>query len=242
MAGSDLGAPAGALHDYITHATYLALHFLGDRGFDDVRARWALVGDDSRARYDDLTAVVGAGAACRWIRISGRPRPFCFINVRGTAGAGSTDLFQPYLRIDGEDPGAPLRALTDQAANGARLIAGTAPISVEKVLQQSPLHGLERLLGLFYESVVTGAPSPVTDEQVMATSRLIDAIIAEASSSTFHYRRRRLRRQSCRPRRFRSGSRGGGLGSIASFGLRTAAGCPGRRADRGRPAPARRLV
>jgi predicted dehydrogenase len=183
LAQSDLGAPGGALHDYITHATYLALHFLGDRGFDDVRARWALVGDHSRARYDDLTAFVGAGKACASIRISGRPRPFCFrINLRGTAGAAETDLFQPYLRVDGEDPDAPLRALTDQAANGARLLAGTARNFCEKVLQHSPLHGLERLLGLFYQSVVTGGPSPVTDEQVMTTSRLIETIIAEASS------------------------------------------------------------
>jgi predicted dehydrogenase len=183
MAESDLGAPGGALHDYITHATYLALHFLGDRGFDDVRARWALVGDDPRVRYDDLTAVVSTGRACASIRISGRPRPFCFrINVRGTAGAAETDLFQPYLRVEGEDPDAQLRPLFDQAANGARLIAGTARNFCEKVLQHSPLHGLERLLGLFYESVVTGGPSPVTEEQVMATSRLIDAIVGQAGS------------------------------------------------------------
>jgi predicted dehydrogenase len=183
MPESDLGAPGGALHDYITHATYLALHFLGDCSFDDVRARWALVGDDPRLRYDDLTAVVGAGKACASIRISGSPRPFCFrVNLRGTAGAAETDLFQPYLRFEAEDPGAPLRPLTDQAANGVRLIAATARNFCEKVLQYTPLHGLERLLGLFYESVVTGGPSPVTDEQVMATSRLIDAIIADASS------------------------------------------------------------
>lgn len=183
MPESDLGAPGGALHDYITHATYLALHFLGDRGFDDVRARWALVGDDPRVRYDDLTAVVGAGKACASIRISGRPRPCCFrINLRGSAGAAEVDLFQPYLRVEAEDPSAPLRPLTDQAANGARMIAATARNFCEKLLQHSSLHGLERLLSLFYESVATGGPSPVSDEQVMATSRLIDAIIAEASS------------------------------------------------------------
>ena len=183
MPDSDLGAPGGALHDYITHASYLALHYLGDRSFDDVRARWALVGDDPGPRYNDLTAVVGAGKACASIRISGSPRPFCFrINLRGTAGGAETDLFQPYLHVEREDRDAPLRPLTDQAANGARLIAASGRNFCEKVLQHSPLHGLERLLGLFYESIATGGPSPVTDGQVMATSRLIDAIVAEASS------------------------------------------------------------
>lgn len=181
MADSDLGAPGGALHDYLTHVSYLALHFLGAQSFDDVRARWALVGDDPRPRYNDLVAVIGAGRASASIRISGSPRPFCFrITLRGGAGAAETDLFQPYLRLETEDPGAPLRPLTDQAANGARLITASARNFCEKVLQYSPLHGLERLLGLFYESIVTGGPSPITDAEVMATSRLIDAIIAEA--------------------------------------------------------------
>jgi predicted dehydrogenase len=156
MPETDLDAPAGALHDYVTHASYLALHFLGDRRIDDVRARWSLTGPNPALRYDDLAAVVGAGDACASIRISGRPRPFCFrITLRGTAGALETDLFQPYIRIEQDNPGAPLRPLADQAANGLRLLGATGRNFREKVLQHTPLHGLERLLRLFYESLAS---------------------------------------------------------------------------------------
>jgi predicted dehydrogenase len=182
MPESDLGAPAGALHDYVTHPSYLALHFLGDRNFDALCARWSCAGVDPGLRYDDLSAIVSADSATASIRISGSPRPMCFrITLRGTAGAAETDLFQPYLRVEIEDPNAPLRPLADHAANGARLLAATARNFRVKILQRTPLHGLERLLSLFYESIATGGPSPVTDEQVMATSRLIDAMVAEAA-------------------------------------------------------------
>lgn len=181
MPDSDLGAPAGAVHDYITHASYLVLHLLGDRDVDDVRARWRLTGPGRAARYDDLAALIGVGDSHATIRISGVPRPMAFrVVVRGSKGAVETDMFQPYLRADLERGDAQLGPLVNHAANGFGLLKATARNLGNKILQKGAYHGLDRFLAMFYEALATGGPPPVTEAQLVRSSKLIDALVAEA--------------------------------------------------------------
>ena len=104
--------PAGVIHDFITHLSYLLLSFMPDHatgsfigpstsatGFDRVAAAWSNHGGGDLFKYDDLDALVVAGQVHGRIRFSSYTAPDCFaITVRGSRGYAETDLFQPYLR------------------------------------------------------------------------------------------------------------------------------------------------
>jgi predicted dehydrogenase len=86
--------PAGVLHEFITHLGYLALRFMPP--VDRVAARWVNQNSDGLFKYDELDAMIFAGAVHGRIRFSSAGGPDCFVlTVRGTRGWATTDLFQP---------------------------------------------------------------------------------------------------------------------------------------------------
>jgi hypothetical protein len=174
--------PAGVIHEFITHLSYLALRFLPD--FDRVTALWSKHGDDTIFKYDDLDALVVGGAVHARIRFTSHAAPDCFtLTVRGTKGWAETDLFQPHVRlVVPRKGGAQLSPLVNQFANGAGLMTASMRNFKNKVLQKTPYEGLRTFLDKTYDALRSGNEPPVTFEDMDRAGRLIEALVARASS------------------------------------------------------------
>jgi predicted dehydrogenase len=170
--------PCGVLHEFITHLCYLLLRFIPDAS--RMTAAWSNHGGGELFKYDDLDALVMSGSAHGRIRFSARTRPECFtLIVRGTKGWAETDLFQPFLRIvEPRRGGAQLSPLINHVVNGAGLISAGFGGLFNKVLQFTPLHGLETFLDLTYRALLDGSEPPVTLGDMDRVSRLVDSLLA----------------------------------------------------------------
>lgn len=177
--------PAGVIHDFITHLSYLLLSFLpevdsGD-GFERVSAAWSNHGGGDLFKYDDLDALVIGGQAHGRIRFSSYTSPDCFsITVRGDRGYAETDLFQPYLRcVMPRSGGKQLSPLVNHFANGWELMSASARNFRNKIMQKTPYEGLHYLLGQTYDALSEGQAPPISYDDMARTSRLVEALLAQ---------------------------------------------------------------
>jgi predicted dehydrogenase len=174
--------PAGVIHDVITHLSYLLLRFLPGE-FDCIRAAWSNHGGGTMFKYDDLDAILVGGSAHARIRFSAHTLPECFeVIVRGSKGYAQTDLFQPYLRcVVPRKAGKQLSPLVNHFINGSDLMRASVRNFGRKIMQRTPYEGLHRLLDETYTALINGNPPPISFEDMERTSRLVDALLAEAN-------------------------------------------------------------
>ena len=177
--------PAGVIHDFTTHLTYLLLHFAGGVAFDRVSAAWSRHGDNPVFTVDDLDAVLVGdgphGSVHGRLRFDARTAPDQFsVVVRGSEGYAETDLFQPFLRVVKPRPGgSKLSPIVNHLVNGAgQARAGFRNLG-DKILQHGPLEGMYHMLDLAYTGLVTGAELPVTRNDMLNASRLVDRMLSE---------------------------------------------------------------
>lgn len=173
------GLPAGVIHEFISHLSYLALRFVADP--DRVAARWQNVGGGNLFKYDDLDALVFSGPARARIRFCCRAAPDCFsLIVRGTKGWAETDLFQPYLRLVTQR-GGKLGPVMTHLSNGLHLAKSGLTNFRDKVLQRTAYEGLAVFLGQTYDALRAGSPPPVSYTDMERTCQLIDALVDKAN-------------------------------------------------------------
>ena len=177
--------PAGVIHDVITHMVYLMRALGQPVGFERVAAAWSNHEGNPLFRWDDLDAILvghnADGPLHARLRFDANAAPDTFaLHVRGTAGWAETDLFQPYVRVVHPRPGgSQLSPIVNHLAGGARLVrAGVGNIG-RKILQQSPYEGLHRMLDLTYRALAEGRPLPVSVDDMVETSRLIELLLDE---------------------------------------------------------------
>ncbi|MGB7084703.1 MAG: Gfo/Idh/MocA family oxidoreductase [Phormidesmis sp.] len=181
--------PAGVIHDFITHLSYLLLSFLpqsdsqndSKAGFDRVSAAWSNHGGGELFKYDDLDALIISGKAHGRIRFSSYTAPDCFaITVRGDRGYAETDLFQPYLRcVVPRSGGKQLSPLVNHFANGWELMSASARNFRNKIMQKTPYEGLHYLLGETYNALSVGQAPPIEYKDMARTSQLVEALLAQ---------------------------------------------------------------
>lgn len=171
--------PAGVVHDFITHLTYLLLRFLPE--VDVVKAAWRNHSGNPLFRYDTLDAVVIGGHIHGRLRFSGNSGPDAFqVSVRGSEGYVETNLFQPYLYcVMPRRGGKQLSPLVNHFVNGRNLMGASVRNFRDKVMQRTPYEGLHCLLHKTYTQLSNGEQPPVTSEDMERTSSLIDALLAE---------------------------------------------------------------
>jgi hypothetical protein len=68
--------------------------------------------------------------------------------------------------------------LINHVVNGAGLISAGFGGLFNKVLQFTPLHGLETFLDLTYRALLDGSEPPVTLGDMDRVSRLVDSLLA----------------------------------------------------------------
>ena len=174
--------PAGAIHEFITHLSYLLLEFMPVESMDDVeyvRAAWRNYGGGDFFKYDDLDAIVMSGAAHGRIRFSCRQQPDMFaIHVRGSAGHAEVELFQPAYRVIRQRSGG--RHL-DPMINGLANSWASARDGVgnlyRKVRNRNAYDGLRHFVEQTYASWRCDQPGPVGYPEMDNTVRLIDALL-----------------------------------------------------------------
>jgi len=178
--------PAGVIHDFITHLSYLMLSFMPEAdknsaSFDRVSAAWSNHGGGDLFKYDDLDALVISGQTHGRIRFSNYTAPDCFaITVRGSRGYAETDLFQPYLRcVVPRSVGKQLSPLVNHFVSGWELMSASVRNFRSKVMQRTAYDGLHYLLGETYEAISNGQTPPIGYEDMARTSRLVEALLAE---------------------------------------------------------------
>lgn len=185
LRGPGVDLPAGAVHDFLPHLSYLFLHFADHDGpVDDVIGRLANISANPRVGYDHLDALVTAGPVRGHLRVASDLAPDGFrIAVRGTAGGVETDLYQPYLRVQrATDSG--IRAPIEQLRSGAKLAAASVANAASKVLQHGGYHGIPRMLDAVYGALQSGGPSPIPPAWILSASMLNDRLadLAEPNS------------------------------------------------------------
>jgi predicted dehydrogenase len=178
LSGPAVRLPGGAIHDFIPHLAYLFLA-LG-RASETASAIGVLANRSGnlRAGFDFLDALVEADGVRGRLRIATDTAPDAFrVIVRGTAATAETDLYNPFMRIEGA-PNTGKRAPLGQVAAGAGLIRAGMTGLRNKIMQHGTMHGLARMIDAIYLALRDGTPPPFTREDMLATARLTDRLVA----------------------------------------------------------------
>jgi len=172
--------PAGVLHEFVTHLCYLALRFMP--AVERVAARWSNQDSDGLFKFDDLDAMIFAGAVHGRIRFSSAGGPDCFVlTVRGTRGWASTDLFQPYVRVVAPRGGRRSSGPIHLIAEGWEMLGAGFNGFRNRVMQRTAYEGLRTFLERTYDALCRGDEPPVSFADMDRVSRLIDAMVDEAN-------------------------------------------------------------
>ncbi|CAN5804218.1 hypothetical protein BH23CYA1_BH23CYA1_11020 [soil metagenome] len=171
--------PAGVIHDVLTHLCYLTLQYLPQ--VDRVAAAWNNHGGGDLFKYDDLDALVIGDAVHARLRFSSCTLPECFeVRLRGDRGYVETDLFQPYLRrVVPRSGGKQLSPLVNHLASGTSFAGASVKNFRNKIMQKTPIEGLNRFLALTYDAMVNQKPLPVSFDLMDRTNRLIETLLLE---------------------------------------------------------------
>lgn len=176
--------PAGVIHDFLTHMAYLVGHFSPQVTWERVSSIWSKHSAAAHIPVDDLDAVLSgsgpAGPVHARIRFSALLAPDCFeITVRGTNGFVQTELFSGRVtEFVGQPGGKQLGPIVNMMRDGVHQFIGGPRSLKRKVLQQGPYAGLATGLDLTYRALAAGSPTPVTPQDMLAASRLIDRLVA----------------------------------------------------------------
>ncbi|MFT4217171.1 MAG: Gfo/Idh/MocA family oxidoreductase [Micropruina sp.] len=179
--------PAGVIHDFITHMAYLVGHFAPNVTWHRVVSAWSKHSPLAHIPVDDLDAVlVGEGdngPVHARIRFSALLAPDCFeITVRGSRGYAQAELFSGRTTtIAGQPGGKQLGPIVNMMKDGVHQFIGGPRSLKRKILQQGPYAGLSNYLDLTYRALASGSPTPVTADDMLAASRLIDRLVAGRS-------------------------------------------------------------
>jgi len=168
--------PAGVIHEFVTHLCYLTLMFLPD--YDRVTASWNNYGGGDLFKYDDLDALIVGNQCHARVRFSCHTAPDCLsLVIRGSKGWVQTDLFQPYQRLVVPRAGGQLAPMVNQWVNGVGLMKASIGNFKDKLMQNTPYHGLHRFLEQAYEALLHDDEPPIGYEDMDRVSRLIDAML-----------------------------------------------------------------
>jgi predicted dehydrogenase len=178
LSGPAVRLPGGAVHDFIPHLVYLFLALSKASAADRVAGVLANRSGNLRAGFDFLDALVEAGGVRGRLRIATDTAPDAFrVIVRGTAATAETDLYNPFMRIEGA-PNTGKRAPLGQVVAGAGLIRSGVAGLRNKIMQHGTMHGLSRMIDAIYLALGDGTPPPFTRDDMLATARLTDRLVA----------------------------------------------------------------
>jgi predicted dehydrogenase len=181
LSGRAVRLPGGAVHDFIPHLAYLFLEITGASEIDEVCGVLANRSGNIRAEFDFLDALLEAGQVRGRMRIATDTAPDAFrVTARGTAATAETDLYNPFMRIEGA-PNTGKRAPLGHISAGFGLIRSGISSMRDRITQHGTMHGLPRMLDSIYSALAEGSLPPFTRDEMLMTARLTDRIVALGS-------------------------------------------------------------
>jgi predicted dehydrogenase len=166
----------GAIADFLPHLASLAHAFVGPHR--RVHTVWAKR-RASPLPHDEFHALIDAQLGTASIGLSASAQPDAFwVRVFCERGQAATNLFETRLTFDRVRGGPkPLRPTLNGLEEG-RTIRRAALRTLARKFSGGPgtYQGLWELLARTYRALSEGTPLPVAEEQVLAVSRLVDAL------------------------------------------------------------------
>ncbi|QGG95996.1 Gfo/Idh/MocA family protein [Actinomarinicola tropica] len=179
LSGPGVALPGGAVHDFLPHLSYLFLLLAGSSAVDDVVGHLVNASGNARVGFDQLDALVRAGEVRGRLRVASDVAPDTFrLRVLGTEASVETDLYNPYLRFEGRTTG--VGGPIAQLRSGTRIAGASVANLLDKVRQHSTYHGLPRMIDALHDALRDGTEPPIAPEQIVATARLTDQLVALA--------------------------------------------------------------
>jgi predicted dehydrogenase len=177
LSGPAVQLPAGAVHDFIPHLAYLFLKLGRATEARTVAGVLANRSGNRRAGFDFLDALVEADGVRGRLRIATDTAPDMFrVIVRGSSATAETDLYNPFMRIEGA-PNSGKRAPLGQVSGGLGLVKAGVVGLRNKIMQHGTMHGLPRMIEAIYGALQQGTPAPFTRDDMLATARLTDRLV-----------------------------------------------------------------
>lgn len=178
LSGPAVNFPAGAVHDFLPHLAYLFLHLADVRQVDTVVGKLDNLSGNRRAVYDFLDALVFVGKKRGHLRICADVGPAAFkVVIRGTVATVETDLYKPFLSYSGP-PEVGMRAPFGQVREGMRQIMAGCKNLHAKVGLYGADYGMGPMLEAYYEALRYGRVPPIDPQDMIATARLCDSLVA----------------------------------------------------------------
>lgn len=183
LEGPGVAIPGGAVHDFLPHLVYLFQALTGVGAADRVLGDYANLSGNARAGYDFCDVLLRAGAVRGRLRVATDVEPSAFrVILRGSRGSVETDLYNPFLRFEG-DPDTGKRYPLGQVRAGLSLARAGLGNLRNKIGQHGTTHGLPRMLAAVYAAIREARDPPITPDEMLATARLTDQILALRSAA-----------------------------------------------------------
>ena len=172
----------GVVGDFITHMSYLTLHYLGRA--EAAQTLWQRRSPDASQPDDEFRALVKGQSGVAYLSFSGNCEPSGFwVKVIGSKGEVEANLFEPpRLAIRRQRGGPkPLATLRDGLAEGRQIASGSLRGLYRKFSGTARYDGLGPFLARCYAALdAPGTASPSIDS-IDDSCRLIERLFSEAS-------------------------------------------------------------
>ncbi|MFQ5601687.1 MAG: SDR family NAD(P)-dependent oxidoreductase [bacterium] len=172
------GLPGGLYQDYLPHALYVLLDVLGEARVKQVLANY--VGGVPGVETDELKVLFEREGKIGLLNLSLSSAPrYQFMNIYGTQATLKIDFLNKVTFLDKEIAGVPKtfnRAIS--AWKRGRLLAGAAFKNTFKMarVQQNLFEGTDKIIRLFYRSILLGEPGPVSAQEGLQVMNIMDEI------------------------------------------------------------------
>jgi predicted dehydrogenase len=170
--------PGGVIADFLPHMSYLARMFVGPVA--EVSSIWRKRRPDTPLVADEFRALLSAERATAYLSFSGSAQPDAFlIRAIGTRMRVEANLFEPpKLVAKRARRGEPaLMTLVDGVAESRSVFVGSFGGLYRKLAGTSSYDGMAEFIGEIYGAIETGAPQPVTLDEIDELSALIDRLV-----------------------------------------------------------------
>ena len=177
LAHPALKTAGGAIADFLTHLSYLAIQLVGPA--QKVRTIWQKRETDSPVPHDEMRAMVESSRGTAQLVFSSHTQPDAFrMMVPGTKMTATINLFENLCHIDKNRGKGAVTALVNSLAAGRNYtMGGLRSLSAKLSASPGGYAGLHNLIAEFYQCLRDGSRCPIALKQIDDTSRLIDALI-----------------------------------------------------------------
>ncbi|MGH7491771.1 MAG: NAD-dependent epimerase/dehydratase family protein [bacterium] len=178
--------PGPIYQDFMPHALYVLTDFMPKPRVKEVLTSCS--GNIPGIDHDELKVILQNEQTLGMIHLSLSVSPrYQFLNVFGTAGSMKLDFLNKVVLLDKEINAMP-RMLNRSllALQHGRILRRAGWRNSLKMFKSEKFlfEGTERLIGLFYRSVLLNEPEPVTASEGLETMQIMDQIWAKMKAPT----------------------------------------------------------